>query len=143
MSTSSKYHKLSDLLFRVLFSLIFIVGGLGHFGEHEWMLSRLEASPWLDYVMMIGSPSVLLWLSGAVMIGAGFALLLGVFTRLSALVLFMTLVPITIVVHIAPGHVGPFLKNVAILGGLIHFYARGAGSFSIDCYYDRLKSSKN
>ena len=143
MSTNGKYHRLSDLLFRVSFSPIFIVGGFGHFMRHEWMLSRLEASPWIAEVMMIGSPAMLLWLSGAVMIVAGFALLLGIFTRLSAFALFVTLLPITIVVHIAPDHVGPLLKNVAILGGLLHFFARGAGSFSVDGYFHNFKSSTN
>lgn len=53
----------------------------------------------------------------------------GALTRLAALALFVTLVPITLSIHIAPGHVGPLLKNVAILGGLVHFMVRGPGGY--------------
>lgn len=134
MQELAKHTRLTELVFRVSFSLIFIVGGLGHFARHAWMLERLEASPWLGWVVMIGSPSLLLWLSGAVMIVAGVTLLLGLHTRLSALALFLTLVPITLVMHIAPDHMGPLLKNVAILGGLLHIFVRDAESFSLDRY---------
>ena len=128
----ARYFKITDLVFRVSFSLIFIVGGIGHFVKHDWMLQRLQGSPWLEWVLVIGSPSLLLQISGVVMAVAGVGLLLGFYTRLCSLASFLTLVPITFVVHIAPNHVGPLLKNVAILGGLAHFIVRGPGHFSID-----------
>jgi putative oxidoreductase len=126
------FGSISDVVFRALFSLIFVVGGLGHFFRLQDMLTRIEASPWADVVRMAGNPSVLLWLSGAVFVICGISFALGYLTRLSALALFVTLVPVTISIHLAPGHVGPLLKNIAILGGLIHFFVRGAGSYSID-----------
>jgi putative oxidoreductase len=132
LSGVARFGRISDVIFRVLFSWIFIVGGLGHFFQLQQMLARIDESPWADVVRMIGNPSVLLWLSGAVFVICGISLALGYLTRLSALALFVTLVPITISVHLAPGHVGPLLKNIAILGGLIHFFVRGAGSYSID-----------
>ena len=138
MTHFTTYSRISDLIFRASFSLIFIVGGLGHFVRFDWMLQRLEGSPWFDWVVMIGSPGLLLHLSGVVMVVTGIALLLGFYTRLSALALFLTLLPITFVVHIAPDHVGPLLKNVAILGGLVHFIVRGAEHFSIDSARGRL-----
>jgi putative oxidoreductase len=82
-------------------------------------------------VKAIGDPLMLLWLSGAVFVVAGVLLALGVLTRLAALALFVTLVPITLSIHIAPGHVGPLLKNVAILGGLVHFMVRGSGGYAL------------
>jgi len=51
---------LIDPLFRVLTSLIFIIGGLGHFGQHPVMLDRMVESPWAPVVAKIGDPSVLL-----------------------------------------------------------------------------------
>jgi len=39
---------------------------------------------------------------------------------------------ISCAIHIAPGHAGPLLKNVAILGGLVHFFVRGPGAFGWD-----------
>ena len=35
----------SDVTFRVVFSLIFVVAGLGHFVERDLMLARLEEAP--------------------------------------------------------------------------------------------------
>ncbi len=122
----------SDLAFRVLFSPIFIVGGLGHFFRSEEMLERIKASPWHDTVLLFGDPLVLLWLSGVALVIGGLCILLGWYTRLAALMLLVTLIPITVSIHVAPGHIGPFLKNVAIAGGLIHFLVRGPGRFAVD-----------
>ena len=64
----------SDPIFRVCLSLIFIVGGLGHFVEHRQMLERMAESPWTSTINSIGNPSVLLWVSGAIFVPAGVAL---------------------------------------------------------------------
>lgn len=125
---------LIDLLFRLLTSLIFIIGGLGHFGQHQVMLDRMAESPWQDTVGMIGDPSALLWLSGIAFVLAGFSLALGWMTRASALILFVTLVPVTIAMHVVPdtSHVGPLFKNIAILGALLLIWARGPGGYALD-----------
>lgn len=123
-----------DPVFRVLTSLIFIIGGLGHFRQHEMMLERIEDSPWRGIVRAIGDPSVLLWLSGVAFVAAGVTLALGFLTRASALVLFVTLLPVTIAIHVVPDpeHVGPLFKNVAILGALLLIWARGPGAYALD-----------
>jgi putative oxidoreductase len=131
LAWSERYGRVSDAVFRVAFSLIFIVGGLGHFFRTAEMLARIGASPWFDVVHRIGDPTMLLWVSGLVFVMAGICLALGVMTRLSALLLFVTLVPITAFIHVAPGHAGPLLKNVAILGGLVHFLVRGPGAYAL------------
>lgn len=114
-----------DLIFRVTLSLIFIIGGLGHFFGLNEMLARIAESPWREQVEIIGDPTLLLWLSGAAFVVFGLLLMFGKLRRLSALILFVTLVPVTLAIHIAPGHVGPLLKNVAILGALMLVYGRG------------------
>lgn len=81
---------------------------------------------------MIGDPVWLLWLSGAAFIVFGISLALGFMTRTSALIILFTLIPITIAVHIAPGHTGPLFKNIAIMGALLYFYANGPGRFAMD-----------
>ena len=120
-----------DPLFRVATSLIFIIGGIGHFAAHDDMLQRMEESPWRDVVGMIGDPSWLLWLSGAVFVIFGITLALGYMTRVSALLILATLIPVTIAVHVAPGHTGPLFKNIAIMGALLYFYANGPGRFAV------------
>jgi putative oxidoreductase len=122
---------LIDPVFRFATSLIFIVGGIGHFGAHDHMLERMAKSPWRDVVNMIGDPSWLLWLSGVVFVVFGITLALGFLTRISALLILMTLIPVTIAVHVAQGHMGPFLKNIAIMGALLYFYGNGPGRFAI------------
>ncbi|MEE9434767.1 MAG: DoxX family protein [Sphingorhabdus sp.] len=124
--------KFADPVLRVATSLIFIIGGLGHFGAHDIMLARMEASPWRDVIFMFGDPSYLLWLSGVIFIVFGITLALGLVTRLSALLIFLTLLPITVTIHFAPDHVGPLFKNVAILGALFFIFCRGSGSYAID-----------
>ena len=66
LKPSAKLSAVAAPLFRILTSLIFIIGGLGHFGQHQVMLDRMEQSPWKDWVIAIGDPSILLWLSGGI-----------------------------------------------------------------------------
>lgn len=115
--------RLAQPVLRVATSFIFIIGGLGHFGAHQTMLDRMAESPWRDTIQLFGDPSWLLWLSGAVFVVFGITLALGVVTRLSALLIFLTLVPITVTIHFAPGHTGPLLKNIAIMGALLFLVA--------------------
>jgi putative oxidoreductase len=103
-----KYGAISDLFFRSLFSLIFIVGGFGHFFQSGHMLARIEESPWHEIIRLFGDPLIHLWLSGVTLVIGGIALALGWKTRLAAFLLLGTIIPITIVIHVAPGHVGPF-----------------------------------
>ena len=132
LAPSEQLRSWFDPVFRVATSLIFVVGGIGHFAAHDYMLQRMAESPWRDVVSMIGDPSWLLWLSGAVFMIFGITLALGFLTRISALLLLVTLVPVTIAVHVAPGHMGPLFKNIAIMGALLYFYANGPGRFAID-----------
>ncbi len=106
MEPGEQVKAVADPIFRFLTSLIFIIGGLGHFGRSNEMLARMEESPWRDTINAFGDPIWLLWLSGGVFVAAGITLALGWMTRLSAIALFITLVPITVTIHFAPGHVG-------------------------------------
>ena len=134
LEPSIRVKALIDPLFRLLTSLIFVIGGLGHFRQHDTMLERMQESPWASTVSMIGDPSLLLWLSGIAFVVAGTTLALGWMTRASALILFATLIPVTIAIHVVPdaSHIGPLFKNIAILGALLFFWARGPGAFALD-----------
>ena len=132
-------HPLPETIFRTLFSMIFIVAGFGHVVSPETIVHRLEAAPLADLATSVAPAHVLVTLTGAVLLVAGVALFLGVRTRPAAIALIACLVPITLVIQLEPGQTGPLFKNVALLGGLIHFLFSGAGetAFSIDRWRTR------
>lgn len=52
-----------------------------------------------------------------------------------AALLIAVLLPITLTVQVGSAEgSGPLFKNIALLGGLIHFAANGAGSFAVDAW---------
>jgi putative oxidoreductase len=81
-----------------------------------------------------------LWVTIAIEIIAALAILIGYRTRLAALVLFVWMVPVTLVFHAfwsvdAAQFVSQrtqFMKNLSIAGGLLLLVVNGAGAFSLD-----------
>src|ERR1041384_349878 len=96
----------------------------------------------LGYVAGYGLPwpSVSLFLAAAIEILAGLGILFGLGARASATLLFLYLIPVTLVFHSFWTVSGPerqmqivnFLKNLTIMGGLLMLVAHGPGRWSID-----------
>ncbi len=121
------------LLGRVLISAIFIWAGIGKiffFNETT------------HYMMSKGMTLVPFFLFGALTIEilGGLAILIGFFARVGAMVLFLFLVPTTLIFHDfwnateveMQMQMILFLKNLNILGGLLYVITYGAGKWSVD-----------
>lgn len=109
------------ILARICLSGIFIVGGYAAFSEPGQRPKRLQN---------VGLPESeeLVKLNGAVMVGAGVTLGLGIFPRLSALALLGNLIPTTLAGHPFWLETDPqarlnqaiqFCKNLGLIGGLL------------------------
>src|SRR5688572_19319425 len=121
------------LVGRVLLAIIFIKSGWGKIGGWDATAGYM-ASKGLPLV------PVLLALTIAIELGGGLLLAAGLRARWAALLIFLFLIPVTFVFHPFWGipadqvqnQMNHFLKNVAIMGGLLVVFAFGAGAYSVD-----------
>lgn len=127
----------SQLIFRILFSLIFIVAGAKHLFSPDDVVARLATAPGFFLVQAL-PPKFLVILSGGVLLVGGAALLAGVMTRWAAAALVAVLIPITLTVQVGGAQgMGPLMKNIALLGGLLHWAVEGGGALSLDSVLKR------
>jgi putative oxidoreductase len=119
---------LAALLARAAVSAIFLWGGAHKLFDIPGTASAIRAAG-------LPQPAALAWATAALELLGGVLLLLGARARSVALLLAGFLVPVTYVFHWEPGNPAQwiqFLKNLAILGGLLEIAAFGAGRFSLD-----------
>lgn len=113
---------------RIFIALIFLASGLG---------KVMDPAGTQAYMAQYGIPLTGLLYLGTVLfeLGGGLSLLLGWKTRWGTGALILFLIPATLVFHTnlaEQQQVIHFLKNLAILGGLLLVAARGAGPLSLD-----------
>ena len=121
------------LLGRILLSAIFIISGVSKL--FNWATTS-------QFMAMHGVPMPSLFLLGAILIEivGGLSLLLGFRARQGAALLFLYLIPVTLIFHDFWALGGAdrqmqminFLKNISIMGGLLEVVALGAGRMSLD-----------
>jgi putative oxidoreductase len=120
-------NKVGVLVGRILMALIFLLSGIGKFAQPAMSLA---------YMKMNGVPAAqpLLYLSAIIEIAGGLTLLIGFRARWAALILFLWLIPVTLMMHAIPGgqmNQVEMMKNLAIMGGLLIVAAQGAGAYSV------------
>lgn len=135
-----------EFLGRLLLAAIFLLSGANKLKNWAGTEAQMEAHgmaaiPLLQGVAP-GMTAVHVFLTAAVVIEilGGLMVLLGCGTRFAALVLFLYLIPVTLVFHNFWAYQGSeqqmqminFLKNLAIMGGLLKYVAAGAGAWSVD-----------
>ena len=117
---------------RLLFSFIFISGGLGHFSPQTIAYAAAQGVP----LAAIAVP-----LSGVLAIAGGLSILLGYHARIGAWLIALFLVAITPMMHnfwavkdpmMAQMQMIMFLKNLSMLGGALLISQFGAGPWSLD-----------
>jgi putative oxidoreductase len=133
MNNDNALQNISALAGRILLALIFVLSGFnkitGFAGTAAYMASK--GLPMTD---------VLLVLTILIELGGGLMLIFGYRARLAAVVIFLFLIPVTIVFHnfwAAPAAEAQmqmimFMKNLAIMGGMLCIAAFGAGRYSLD-----------
>jgi putative oxidoreductase len=127
------YESLAAFLGRIFLALIFVVSGVGKVTGYAGTAAYM-ASKGLPLV------EILLPLAIAVELGGGLLLALGWKARWAAAALLLFLIPATLIFHpfwglepkLAQMQKIHFLKNVAIMGGMLMVLAIGAGAWSVD-----------
>lgn len=128
-----KKEKIVHTTFRILMSLIFILAGLKHVLAGGDIIAKLAAAPLAKYLIMVLPLSYHVFLAGIALLVGGLGLLLGSWTRSSAILLLAMLIPISVTVQLEGKEtMGPLFKNIAIAGGLIYFSYFGTGGWSLD-----------
>jgi putative oxidoreductase len=131
--TAGAVHPLVPLVGRVLLALLFVVSGYGKLTHYSGTEGYMAAAG----LPMIG---VLLPLTILCELGGGLLLMIGLFTRPVAVLLFLFTIPVTLAFHhfwdvpaaqAAMQQIN-FLKNLSIMGGLLLLASYGAGAYSVD-----------
>jgi putative oxidoreductase len=131
MSNSSG--SITPLIGRILMSVIFVMSGSMKFKMFSGMVAMIAAKG-------LPMPQVSLGAAAIIELLGGLAILAGFQTKLASWILFLFLVPTTILFHnfwTMAGteqidNIGHFMKNLAIMGGLLILAANGAGAYSVD-----------
>ena len=134
-------HDSGALIGRILLALIFVMSGFskitGFTGTAGYM-----ASAGIPQNLVV--PGLILTI--LVEFGCGLLIVIGFKTRLAALVIFLWLIPVTLLFHFIPyrhataqgqtmvalTNMAMVLKNLSMMGGLLLLASVGAGGYSVD-----------
>lgn len=140
----SGINKFSVLVLRVMISLIFIIAAINHLFHPEKVAARLSRAEMSWLVTWMASPRLLVISAGVALLAGGIGLLSGFKTKLSAVLLILVLIPITLTVQVSnPEGLGPLFKNVGLLGGLIFFAINGSVCYGMDQFFQTIKITRS
>ncbi|HWG58009.1 MAG TPA: DoxX family protein [Candidatus Acidoferrales bacterium] len=122
-----------SLIGRILLSAIFIWSGISKIASFSSMAGVLAPKG-------VPFPTVAFGIAVAIELLGGLAILTGFHARIAAWIVFLYLIPTTLLFHNFWAFQGAarmdneahFMKNVAIMGGLLILAANGAGGCSCD-----------
>jgi len=122
----------ASLLGRILICLVFVFSGVSKLMAYS-MMAGFAASKGLPMAHYAIGAAAALEILGGLSVAAGF-------TKFAAWLLFLFLIPTTLLFHNfwtmqgmeRMDNQSHFLKNLAIMGGLLILAANGAGGYSVD-----------
>lgn len=123
-------NNLGALAGRILMGLIFTLAGLMKFTHLAGTVAMMEKMAGMSTMVY---PQALA--AAIIELGGGLLLMMGFHARAVALILFLFLIPVTLLFHIIPGgqmNQVNTMKNFAIMGGLLIVATQGGGGLSID-----------
>ena len=112
----------APVLGRVLIASLFIMGGLGKLMDFAGSVGYAQA-------FNVPFPEVAIIIAIIVELGGGLMLLFGFWSRMTSFVIAGFLVVVTLIFHtnfVDPAQMTHFLKNAAIIGGLLYVSVHGA-----------------
>lgn len=120
------------LVGRILLSCIFLVSAYAKVAGWNTTVQLMDAKG-------IPFASVLLGMATVIEFLGGLSILLGVFSKLGSAIVFLYLIPVSLIFHsfwsVSPDQVHiqlvNFLKNLSIMGGLVMLAAYGPGRYSV------------
>jgi putative oxidoreductase len=110
---------------RVCLALIFLNAGINHLIGFAGFVPAI-ASKGLPLPQVLGVGAIAFLLLGAL------SLILGYKTNIGAILLILFLIPATLLFHPPTTDLTNFLKNLALIGGLLMVMANGPGILSLD-----------
>lgn len=115
------------LVGRILLVVLFALSGFGKVMGYDATAGYMT-SHGMPFVPILLPLTILVELGGALLIA------LGLFTRPVALLMFLFLIPVTLVFHTSGDSANQIqmLKNISIMGGMLLLAAAGPGRFSLD-----------
>jgi putative oxidoreductase len=118
-----------SLIGRLLLGLIFVMSGFQKVADPGGTQVFMQA-------MGITWGTILFYLGAiAIELVGGVSLLLGLWSRIGAFLLVLFMIPTTWIFHSNfgdPNQTIHFMKNLAMVGGLLYVYVYGPGNLSID-----------
>lgn len=127
------YERIMPLVGRILISVIFLLSGIVKVMNFSGMVAFMAAKGMpLPDVMIAGA--LIVEILGALCLITGFQ------TRIASLIMFLYLIPTTLMFHnfwtmqgaMRTDNQANFLKNLAIMGGLLMVASYGPGKLSLD-----------
>jgi putative oxidoreductase len=124
---------ITSLVGRILMSLVFLGSGFQKFMAFSMMVGFAQAKG-------LPLPTIAIGAAATLEVLGGLAILAGFQTKLASWLLFLFLIPTTLLFHNfwamqgmeRMDNQGHFMKNLAIMGGLLILAANGAGGYSVD-----------